>query len=187
MLALRQHTPLPGRLIYISKPENVDFPYDVAVFLLDEQTIRTGGKEPIELTHQNCVVVENKRYLAAGYPGALRSEGSKSSKHPIYHIVTTAILASDRKLIFRDELSQSEELMRFGGISGGAIFDVGENDKYSIVGIIFEGRGQHEEVEARGSDTDIWIYGLPVCTTWFDHLLELAIASGSSLDLYRSQ
>ncbi|WP_395317248.1 hypothetical protein [Variovorax sp. UC74_104] len=185
MLALDRHTPLPGRLIFSSTPKDTDFPFDLAVFLLDEESITRGGKVFIELTNESCPVQESSKYLAVGYPGALRTETGAQSTHPIFHIVITAMLSSDRKLVFQDEVPATDFEMSFGGISGGAIFDVGEDEKYSIVGIIFQGRGHDDEVEERGSCSDIWVYGVPIDTRLFDRLLAQVSAAGEPLELKR--
>lgn len=183
LLALNKHTPLPGRLIFSSNTQDIDFPFDVAVFLLDKGTIEEAGKEFIELKHQSCPVREETKYLAAGYPGAHRREVEEQSFHPIFHIVTTCVLSSDRKLVFQDEIPESELVMRFGGISGGAIFDVADDDEYSLVGLVFEGRGHDDVVEEQVSSNDIWLYGIPLSTTLMDRILAKATDNGESLDL----
>lgn len=186
MLALKKQTPLPGRLIFWSTPKDTDFPFDLAVFLLDEESITRGGKTFVELTNESCPVLESHKYLAVGYPGALRTENSAQSVHPMFHIVITSLLSSDRKLVFHDEVPPSKFEMSFGGLSGGAIFDVEDDDTYSIAGIIFEGRGHDDEVNERGSATDIWVYGVPLDTRLIDRLLAHASAAGDSLELQRS-
>jgi hypothetical protein len=183
MLALDRHRPLPGRLIFVSDASNIDFPHDIAVFILHEPTIRSGGKAPIPLVHPQNPVVEGETYLALGYPGHVRGRAGDHTVHPIYHIVTTCISASDRKLVFHDELAPSQDVMRFGGISGGAIMTSDTDDNYSLAGIVFEGRGQHEDVEQRSSDTDIWVYGVPVSATWMDQILADVEAREVPLDV----
>ncbi|WP_454902886.1 hypothetical protein [Variovorax gossypii] len=185
MLALDKHTPLPGRLIFSSTPRDTDFPFDLAVFLLDEESITRGGKLFVDLTNESCPILESAKYLAVGYPGVLRTENNTQSVHPIFHIVVTSVLSSDRKLVFHDEVPASAFEMRFGGISGGAIFDIRDGDNYSIAGIIFEGRGHDDEVDERGSATDIWVYGVPLDTRFIDRLLDHVSAAGGTLDLQK--
>ncbi|WP_431099015.1 trypsin-like peptidase domain-containing protein [Polaromonas aquatica] len=183
VLALNKHQPLPGRLIFSSTTRNHEFPHDVAVFILDQPTLEAGGKTPVMLVHEANPVKEGERYLGVGYPGALRTEDDGESNHPIYHIVMTDVLASERQLIFNDELTASSDVMKFGGISGGAIFDVAEDDSYTLAGIIFEGRGQHDEVDSKVSATDIWVYGIPISTHWMDYVLNDASSRQVELNL----
>lgn len=183
MLALRQHVPLPGRLIFTSTASDIDFPYDVSVFILNETAIRAGGKQPVPLIYASSPVVEGDKYVALGYPGHVRGRIGDKTSHPIYHITATCQSISDRKIVLQDELPPSIDIMRFGGISGGAIVECSTDDAYSLVGIIFEGRGQHEDVEDRTSATDIWVYGIPVTTTWMDRILSDAESRNVSLDV----
>ena len=183
MLALHRHIAMPGRLIFTSTRSDVDFPYDIAVFILDESSIRAGGKVPISLVHETSPIAEGNKYLAFGYPGHIRGRSGDKTSHPIYHITATCQSLSDRMLVLQDELPPANELMRFGGISGGAIVELSDNDDYSLVGIVFEGRGQHEDVEHRSSTTDIWVYGIPVTTTWMDAILSDVRRRNISLDI----
>lgn len=183
MLALQRHVPLPGRLIFTSAESDIDFPYDVSVFILNETVIRAGGKQPVSLIHANSPVVEGDKYLALGYPGHVRGRIGDKTSHPIYHITATCRSISDRKVVLQDELPPSSSIIRFGGISGGAIVECSTDNAYSLVGIIFEGRGQHEDVEERTSATDIWVYGIPITTTWMDRILLDAESRKVSLDV----
>ena len=83
MLALRQHVPLPGRLIFTSTASDIDFPYDVSVFILNETAIRAGGKQPVPLIYASSPVVEGDKYVALGYPGHVRGRiGDKTGGVP---------------------------------------------------------------------------------------------------------
>jgi hypothetical protein len=187
MLALQEHVPLPGRLIFTSTQHDVDFPYDLSVFVLNEGIIRAGGKHPIPLVNATSPVKVGEKYLALGYPGHIRGIVADKTSHPIYHIVATCQLISDRMLVLQDEISPSSDTIRFGGISGGAILDPLPDDTYSIVGIVFEGRGKDEDVEERSSANDMWVYGIPITTTWMDHILEDVKARNISLDVRPKQ
>lgn len=183
MLALKKHVPIPGRLIFTSSRSDIDFPFDVSIFILNESAIRAGGKVPAPLIHKHSPILEGEKYLALGYPGHIRGRLTDQTSHPIYHIVATCQSVSDRNLILQDEIPLSSDIMRFGGISGGAIVEPAQDDTYSIVGIIFEGRGQHEDVEQRSSECDIWIYGIPISTSWMDEILSEIQSRKISLDV----
>lgn len=184
MLALQNHTPMPGRLIFTANETDIDFPFDLSVFILNESVVRAGGKTPAPLIHEKSPIVEGGCYMALGYPGHIRGILGHVTSHPIYHIVATCRLISDRKLVLHDELASTSEVIRFGGISGGAIITVLPDDTYSIVGIVFEGRGQNDEVEQRTSKTDIWVYGIPLTAKLMDRILEDVQARNISLDVY---
>lgn len=183
MLALQKHIPMPGRLIFTSKQSDIDFPYDLSIFILNETSVRSGGKAPAPLIHEVSPVVEGNYYIALGYPGHKRGRLDDTTVHPIYHIVATCQSVSDRKLVLQDDLPSSGDVMRFGGISGGAIVAPLSDNEYSIVGIVFEGRGQHEDVEQRYSASDIWVYGIPITTVWMDRILTDVQARNISLDV----
>ena len=183
MVALRRHDPVPGRLIFSSLQSDFDSPFDVAVFILNEAVVRAGGKIPAPIVHSMSPVVEGKKYMALGYPGHLRGRVEDKTSHPIYHIVATCQLISDRKIVLQDDLPPASHQMQFGGISGGAILNVESDNRYSIVGIVFEGRGQHEDVEQKSGASDIWIYGIPLTTTWMDSVLLDAQNRNVSLDV----
>ena len=183
VLALSTHVPMPGRLIFSSTRTNADFPHDVSVFILNEDSIRAGGKTPLPLVHRKSPVIEKSRYLALGYPGHMRSHTEIGTRHPIYHIVATCVLSSERQFILQDELPASSEVMRFGGVSGGAVVETDDDGGYSLVGVIFEGRGQHEDVEHRVNEKDIWVYGVPIDQKWMDYILSDVHSKGLSLDV----
>lgn len=183
MLALQKHTPMPGRLIFTSKQSDIDFPYDLSIFILNEAIVRSGGKVPAPLIHEVSPVVEGSYYLALGYPGHKRGRLDNTTAHPIYHIVATCQSISDRMLVLQNDLPPSVDPMHFGGISGGAIVTPIADNEYSIVGIIFEGRGQHDDVEQRSSASDIWVYGIPITTVWMDRILADVQARNISLDV----
>ena len=183
MLALKTHIPMPGRLIFSSTRSNIDFPYDVAIFILNGDTVRAGGKVPAPLIHSSSPIVEGEKYLALGYPGHIRGRVGDKSSHPIYDITATCRSISDRVIVLQDDIPPAKSVMRFGGISGGAIIAPSDANDYTIVGIIFEGRGQHEDVEERTSATDIWVYGIPITTTWMDRILSDAESRNVSLDV----
>jgi hypothetical protein len=183
MLALDRHTPLPGRRVFSSKSRDIDFPYDIAVFLLDEETILRGGKEPIALAHEHCPVTVSEQCLAVGYPGDLRHQTPEESVHPLFHIVARAHLVSDRSIVLQEELPMWRRKMRFGGISGGAIFHLTNTGGYDLAGIIAEGRGQHDQVASVVQQSDIWVYGVPIGTAWLERILSYAVERGASLEL----
>ena len=183
MLALKKHIPMPGRLIFSSTRSDIDFPYDISVFVLNEEMVRAGEKVPAPLIHATSPIAEGEKYMALGYPGHMRGRVGDKSSHPIYDITATCQSISDRVFILQDDIPPAKSVMRFGGISGGAIIAASETDDYSIVGIIFEDRGQHEDVEERTSTTDIWVYGIPITTTWMDRILSDAESRNVSLDV----
>ena len=173
-VALRKHLPIPGRLLFKSSKYNADFPFDIAVFLLDEDEIKKGGKIPINLDAEYSPMDEQEQGLAIGFPGIERHvRDGITMAHPLYHVVAKCISTSDLQMILYEELPPPRgKTIRFGGMSGGPIFRLIGNESYSFTGIMFEGRGFADN-ENGVSDNEIWIYGFPLTNDMFDHALEV--------------
>lgn len=173
-IALRNHIPIPGRLLFKSTKDNPDFPFDIAVFLLEENKIIKGGKIPINLEAEYAPMAEQEQGLAIGFPAIERHvKDGLTMAHPLYHVVAKCISASDRQIILHEELLPPQDrVIRFGGMSGGPIFRFNESESYSFTGIMFEGRGFADN-ENGLSENEIWIYGFPLSNDMFDHALEV--------------
>jgi hypothetical protein len=172
-LALSKHTPLSGRLLFSSTQENHDYPYDVAVFLIPEEVVISGGKIPINLESEYQELCADQMALAVGFPGIERKKKNDlQMEHPLYHVTATCRLASDRKLILQDEATPRKSMTRFGGMSGGPIFRLVDGGGYRFSGILFEGRGFSDTDESRDS-SEIWVYGFPFGPHQVDRGLEL--------------
>jgi Trypsin-like peptidase domain len=136
-IALKEHQPLRARPLFTSTRTNADYPFDIALFELDEEVISRGGKIPIELA-EDAVLEEGDLLLAVGFPGAERKIFEEQTLHGLYHVGATAIGFSDRTIQLYEELSDSKsQTWNFGGMSGGPIFKVKPNS-YSLAGIIFD-------------------------------------------------
>jgi len=173
-VALRKHIPIPGRLLFKSTKDNPDFPFDFAVFLLDESQIINGGKFPINLEAEYTPMAEHEQGLAIGFPGIERHiRDGLTMAHPLYHVVAKCVSASDRQIVLHEELPPPcDKVIRFGGMSGGPIFRLNGNECYSFAGIMFEGRG-FADTEEGVSENEIWVYGFPLSNDMFDHALEV--------------
>jgi hypothetical protein len=181
MLGLREHKYMPGHHIFSSTPANIDFPCDIAVFILHEPTIMDGGKIPVEFRATTQPLVGTK-YLTVGFPGALRTVEGNEISSPIMHVVATCASASDRNVILHDDIGR-KDVASFGGISGGAIFDVIDEESIKLVGITYEGRGPGDTAEQTFSETDVWVYGFPITSDSLDFVLNDAVSRGHSLDV----
>ena len=168
-VALEKHRPVPGRLLFQSTQANPDLSFDLAVFLLDEEAIRSGNKNPVDLERSFECLSEGDQALAVGFPGTeQRMENLVQMSHGLYHVVAQCHCASDRKIILQEQLTPPDnQVIRFGGMSGGAIFRLTNADSYSFSGVVFEGRGFDDRCADDPSQTDshrsdqIWIYGFP--------------------------
>ncbi|MBA3571030.1 MAG: trypsin-like peptidase domain-containing protein [Pyrinomonadaceae bacterium] len=162
-IALKRHTRLPGRLLFKSKQDNVDFPFDLAVFVLHEATIRNGGKVPIQLDVMYEPINPDDQALAIGFPGAEREKRDEQMmSHRLYHVVANCVGASDRKIVLYEKLSSPEtKPHRFGGMSGGPIFRLKTAESVAFSGILFEGRG-FGDADSEQIGDEIWVYGFPL-------------------------
>ena len=173
-LALQKHIPIPGRLLFKSTKDNPDFPFDIAVFLLDEEEIIANGKIPINLESKYEPIAEFEQGMAVGFPGIERQiRSGMTMAHPLYHVVAKCISVSDRQMILHEESPppQSKEIS-FGGMSGGAVFRLTEDESYSFTGIIFEGRGFADNEEGT-PENEIWLYGFPLSGEMFEQALDV--------------
>jgi len=183
-IALRKHVPLPGRLLFKSTKDKPDLPFDIAVFLLDEAAIINGGKIPILIDKRYGQLKEGDMGFAVGFPGVeRRRKNSIQMAHGIYHIVAKCISSSDRLIILYEKLAPSlDRIVKFGGISGGSIYRVESEDDYTLTGIIFQGRGHHEEANKDPND-GIWIWGFPIGPDLFDKAFKIYNLSEKELKL----
>lgn len=137
VIALEQHYPLRIEPLFTSTSSNADYPYDIALFELDEKLIRRGGKIPIEVD-KDAVLAEGDLLLAVGFPGIERRILEEQTLHRLYHVGASVVGLSDRTILLYEELSDPQvKTWDFGGMSGGPIFKV-EPTSYGLAGIIFE-------------------------------------------------
>lgn len=180
-VALGRHRPIPGRLLFQSTQANPDLPFDVAVFLLDEAAIRTGNKNPVDLERSFEPLSEGDQAIAVGFPSTeRRMENPVQMSHGLYHVVAQCHCASDRTIVLQEQLTPPENrVIRFGGMSGGAIFRLTSADSYSFSGVVFQGRGFDERCADDTVQTDshrgdqIWIYGFPFSPESFERALDI--------------
>jgi hypothetical protein len=176
-LALSRQVHVPGRLIFSSPNEPVGEPRDLAVFLLLESRITKLGKTPHLMAPGATSLVKGEFALAIGFPGHIRRKVRNVIQFPAYHVSARCELASDRNIILRDcsEPAKDQRIV-FGGVSGGPIFRVKEDDSYELLGITVEGRGHHESVDNKNATeavpNEFWIYGIPITTDWLDKILD---------------
>jgi hypothetical protein len=173
-IALNKHETLPGRLLFKSTQDKPDFSFDIAIFLLDQDTILKGGKIPIELDKCYGELKKDDIGLAVGFPGVeRRRKDSMHMAHGIYHVLAKCVNSPDRMIILQEKLAPpTDRIIRFGGMSGGPIFHFISEDNYNFSGIMFEGRGFHEEENASPGE-DIWIYGFPLGPEQLDSAFKL--------------
>lgn len=173
-VAFTKHQPIPGRLLFKSKQGNADFPYDIAVFLLDRATVVNGGKFPLELSESFERLNIGDQALAIGFPGIERHiKNEFQMAHPLYHVVGQCIHASDRTIVLHEKLRPPEErIIRFRGMSGGPIFRLDSPHGYSFSGISFQGRGFDENDDSTRGD-DIWVHGFPFGPEEIDHAFDI--------------
>lgn len=166
LLGLDTHSPVPGRLVFSTTQENPSFPYDLSIFILDEEKLRASGKLPVKLFSGQ--LAENDTCLAVGFPAHLRTADADVSTHPMYHIVATCRFISPEKLILRDVIPERVEDL--GGISGGAIFQLLSESDYEFVGVLHEGRMAGGNAAGSIDEPIIWIVGNPISESILDDI-----------------
>lgn len=173
-VALRKHIPIPGRLLFKSTKENPDFPYDITVFLLDENQIINGGKIPINLEAEYKPIAEQEQGLIVGFPGVERHiKDGLLMAHPLYHVVAKCVSSSDLNIILYEELpSPRDREICFGGMSGGPIFQLNGNKCYSFTGIMYEGLWRTDDKKGISKNA-IWVNGFPFSSEMLDQALEI--------------
>lgn len=162
-LAFTQHEPIASTLLFKSKENNPDFPFDIAVFLMNRERIIRGGKTPINIDLGHKAIMKNKQGLAVGFPGRERFDiKGIQMAHPLYHVVANCESISDRKINLRDiNTIQKNKSLELGGLSGGAIFGIESEDKYFFTGII-------SDAKMNTSGNEIWIMGFPLSLKQID-------------------
>ncbi|MCF8036142.1 MAG: serine protease [Desulfobacteraceae bacterium] len=183
-VALENHRPVPGELIFESTQNNIDFPYDIAVFHLAKNEIDKSKKIPFKLNDiEPYIEVGKENLLSVGFPGLLRSAyDSETQIHPMYHVVSTCHSFTDRMIYLESDLPEDKRNVKFGGMSGGPIFKIGDNDStyYELVGIVFEGKGFADALEEDKNKTiqdRINILGCPMTYKKFQIILSCSSES----------
>jgi len=178
LVVLKNHTFIHRKPIFTSNLKDMYIPYDIAIFELDDirDEFHNYGKQGISLSSSK--LREDEIFLAVGFPGELRAtkEGGIMA-HPLAHIAITCRGFSEYKITGFNGAEELEyvERMDFGGISGGALFKVldDETPDYELVGICYEGRGTKPEDSVAENDphSDIWIFGYPLSEQVFGEML----------------
>lgn len=172
-LALTRHSPIPGRMLVRSTESNLDAPWDVALFSIQEEVLQAAGKRPCPVPSASPIEREAMA-LAVGFPGAKRFEqDARHSGHPLYHVAGTCRTAAP-KIIMQDIYEvepEPSDAFRFGGMSGGPIFALREDDAYDLAGIIFQ--GDHRPQTTSGGAPESWIWGFPLTAETMAALLDL--------------
>lgn len=156
----RQEKIFPDELLFYSTQDEVDFPFDIAIFSISEQKLEFGGKVPIELGSHK--LKEEELALSVGFAGDLRKKYPEGIQHGLAHVASTVKCASDRLIVLNDCKPNLEASISFGGMSGGPIYKVIDDDNYFLIGINFEGSGPEDKDEYNDFQDDIWIYGFPL-------------------------
>ena len=139
-IALNSHQPFLTKPLFTSTKEKPDYPFDIAVYELDEGLIRRGGKIPHDLGC-DAVLAQGDHLLAVGFPGCERKilDEQTSIQHGLYYVVASAAGLSDRNIELYEELSDVKAtIWHVGGMSGGPIFQVTSETSYTLAGIIYE-------------------------------------------------
>lgn len=139
-MALNTHQPFLQQPLFASTQNNPDFPFDIALFELDEGVILRGGKMPVDV-NQDALLTEGDPLLAVGFPKRRRKLLDEQGyvAHGLYHVVATAIGISDRNIELHESLlDPKQKRWHFGGMSGGPIFQVTSETSYRLAGIIHQ-------------------------------------------------
>lgn len=172
--ALKRHTHVPGMPIAQFTQTHPDFPFDLAVFSLPIDFLEGSEKRPIDLDlPPPANLKEGAIGLAVGFPGHCREKiGADTLAHRLFHVVGTCLSSSDRKIVLFNKFERECEPHRFGGMSGGPIFSLGDDDSCCFQGILFEGRGSGDVATDEPTGQDFWIYGFPVSGSMITQALD---------------
>lgn len=185
MLALDTHKFWGISPIFVSPPKEkrnrlyypTHFPKDIAIFPFSNgrKNLLQANKTPIVLQDTIPEFATDEIVLAVGFPGEERKNISgKTCAHTLAHVFGTLKSASEYSLIIQDENPERDKNISFGGMSGGPIFKINEDDgSYNFIGINYEGKGfkrknqlNHDEV-----GNDIWIFGFPLSGNLLQEML----------------
>jgi len=179
LVAIKKHTFINRKPIFTSNINDLHFPYDIAIFDLEDMKneFRKYGKQGVSLN--GASLKEDELFLAVGFPGELREtkEGGIMA-HSLAHIVIACKGFSEHRITAFSSANDLNEAERidFGGISGGALFKVLDDDipEYELVGICYEGSGTKpdDSVAENESRSDIWIFGYPLNKQTFGEMLK---------------
>lgn len=155
----------PKDKITILYPEN--FPKDIAIFPFSnsKDKLTNSNKSPIFIEDQLVTIEPDEIVLVVGFPGDERENVSETTcGHRLAHVFGTVRSVSQNSIIIQDNNPERDKDISFGGMSGGPIFKVNEDDgTYKFVGISYEGKGfkRNNELNEEEIGDDIWIYGFP--------------------------
>jgi hypothetical protein len=161
--ALEHHTRVPSLPIMRFTQDDADFPFDLAIFLLPSNFLEGSKKVPLDLDkYPSAPLQVDSRVLAVGFPGSQRKLANpRTSAHGLFHVVSTCISTSDRKIILSDTFNEEQIPHRFGGMSGGPMFSFGDEGGYEFQGILFLGKGFGDVDDNEAIGKEIWIWGFP--------------------------
>lgn len=184
MLALDTHKFWGISPIFISPPKDkinifypAHFPRDIAIFPFSNtrNKLTNANKTPILLRDNIPEIKPDEIVLVVGFPGGERENISETTcGHRLAHVFGTVRSVTETSIIIQDNNPTRDKDISFGGMSGGPIFKINENDgSYQFVGISYEGKGfkrknEHNEEEI---GDDIWVYGFPLCGRLLEEMI----------------
>jgi len=186
MVALERHSFWGIRPIFTSPPSKArdvfypaNFPRDIAIFPFSNncERLRNADKEAIQLPNVMPDLEVGEIVLAVGFPGEKRRAISKNvAGHKLAHVFGTVRAVTENNIVIQDTNPAKDKDISFGGMSGGPIFKIidEKNLSYTLVGIVYEGRGlmnTDEHGQTQFSD-DIWIFWFPLDGERMDAMLE---------------
>jgi hypothetical protein len=177
MLALGAHTPLKSPLVARSNPGDIDFPFDVAVFELNQELLlvaAAAGIVPLPLDETPVLLEEGEVALAVGFPRYCRAVVDEESIiHRRCYLSATCQSVSDRGIVLHEEVPDQPADFKIGGMSGGPIFRIDSPESYLLAGLVCQGRARADTTEGGGSGGDLWLFGFPVSRKLITSLLEV--------------
>jgi hypothetical protein len=139
-VGLPRQKPARKPAMFVSKKDNPDFPFDVAIFRLDDGFLDGSTKAYIKIDDL-ASIIEGDTALSVGFPGHRRRDvGSLKMVHEAWHVVLRCESASDRNIWLRDSVRFDAASVDIGGMSGGPLFKLNKNLSFDFVGITYEQR-----------------------------------------------
>lgn len=184
MLALDTHKLWGVSPVFVSPPKDeinilypTHFPKDIAVFPFsnNKNKLINANKTPILLQEQVPEIKPDEIVLVVGFPGGERENISETTcGHQLAHVFGTVRSVSENSIIIQDNNPTRDKDISFGGMSGGPIFKVNEDDgSYQFIGISYEGKGfkRKNEFDEEEIGDDIWVYGFPLSGRVLEEIL----------------
>ena len=186
----RQAMLAPSSVIMHSNlPSAPELPEDLAIFVFKNsmKKLTDGGKAPCKLRMDKPNFTNDVEdvLLAVGFPAKERRFHAEKGQweHRLAHIWGTCRSHTENSIWLVDDFADDERVIHFGGVSGGGIFRILDEQemKYELVGIAWEGRGINEPDGEGKVQPNANVIGFPIWREVIDQWVEAAVKERSAI------